>query len=219
VPRRTITLTSVLVGIVALIGGILGIASRSTTYEATAEVSIVPKATDPAGSISAVDTLSRGPVTSNYAQAFASSRVIDPALSAAGITAEEAGRVSVGASVITDTSFVLVSASADEPVLAERAANAVARTSPQLGGYSAAFATEVFDTADGTATRSGAGTFTLLLIALVVAGVLAFVTAAVLGRIFRGPRGPGGAHGGGFGPDGDVTMHPRRARTKVTQSP
>ena len=80
-PRRTIILTSVLVGIVALIGGILGIASRSTSYDATAEVSVVPKTEDVDQSISAVDTLSRGPVTSNYAEAFSSSRIIDPALS------------------------------------------------------------------------------------------------------------------------------------------
>lgn len=213
-PRRTIILTSLLVGIVALIGGILGIASRSTTYQATAEVSIVPKTEDPDQAIGAVDTLSRGPVTSNYAQAFASTRVISPALEAAGLTDEEAGRVSVGASVITDTSFVLVSASADEPVLAERAATAVAQSSPELGGYSAAFTTQLYDSADGTATRSGAGTVTLLLIAIVVAAVLAVVTAAVLGRIFRGPRG---GSGGGF-PDGDVTLNPRRARPKVTQS-
>ena len=216
-PRRTIILTSVLVGIVALIGGILGIASRSTSYDATAEVSVVPKTEDVDQSISAVDTLSRGPVTSNYAEAFSSSRIIDPALTAAGISDDEADRVSVSASVITDTSFVLITASADEPILAERAANAVAQSAPDLGGYSAAFETDLYDTADGTAARSGAGAVTLLLIAIIVAAVLAVVTAAVLGRIFRGPRG---GSGGGFGGPGDddVTINPRRGRPKVTQS-
>lgn len=216
-PRRTIILTSVLVGIVALIGGILGIASRSTSYDATAEVSVVPKTEDVDQSISAVDTLSRGPVTSNFAEAFSSSRVVDEAFTEAGISQEEADRVSVSASVITDTSFVLVTASADEPVLAERAANAVAQAQPDLGGYSAAFESRLYDSADGTAARSGAGAVTLLLIAIVVAAVLAVVTAAVLGRIFRGPRG--GAGGGFGGPgDDDVTINPRRARSKVTQA-
>lgn len=215
-PRRTIILTSVLVGIVALIGGILGIASRSTSYDATAEVSVEPASTDPDLSLSGVDTLSRGPVTSTFAEAYSGSRVIDDAFEKAGISAEEAGRVSVSASVITDTSFVLVTASSAEPVLAERAANAVAAATPDLGGYSAAFTTKLYDSAEGSATRSGAGTATLLLIAIVVAGVLAVVTAAVLGRIFRPP---GGGSGGGFGSgDGDVTMPPRRARTRVTQS-
>jgi capsular polysaccharide biosynthesis protein len=220
VPRRTIILTSVLVGIVALIGGILGIASRSASYEATAEVSVVPKTTDPDLSISAVDTLSRGPVTSNFAEAYASSRVIDQAFRAAGISEAEADRVSVDASVVTDTSFVLVTATADQPVLAERAANAVAQVSPELGGYSAAFQTQVYDSADGTATRSGPGTATLVLIAIVVAAVLGVVTAALLGRLFRGPRGPGAPSGGGFDePDVDVTINPRRARPRVTQAP
>ena len=94
-PRRTIILTSVLVGIIALIGGILGIASRSTSYDATAEVSIVPKTTNVDQSISAVDTLSRGPVTSNFAEAFSSSRIVDEAFRAAGISEAEADRVSV----------------------------------------------------------------------------------------------------------------------------
>jgi capsular polysaccharide biosynthesis protein len=218
VPRRTIILTSVLVGIVALIGGILGIASRSTTYQATAEVSVAPKTDDPDRAIGAVDTLSRGPVTNTLAEAYGGSRVREQAFTAAGISDEEASRVSVSGSVITDTSFVLVTASADEPVLAERAANAVASVTPDLGGYSAAFQTELYDSAEGTATRSGAGTATLLLIAIVVAAVLAIVTAAVLGRVFRGPRGPGGGVGGGFPSDGDV-INPRRGRTKVTQSP
>lgn len=217
-PRRTIILTSVLVGIIALIGGILGIASRSTSYDATAEVSIVPKTTNVDQSISAVDTLSRGPVTSNFAEAFSSSRIVDQAFQAAGISEAEADRVSVESSVITDTSFVLVTATADQPVLAERAANAVARVSPELGGYSAAFETQVYDSADGTASRSGAGAVTLVLIAIVVAAVLGIVTAAILGRLFRGPRG--GSGGGGFDdPDVDVTIKPRRTRPRVTQAP
>ena len=215
-PRRTIILTSVLVGIVALIGGILGIASRATSYDATAKVSVEPASTDPAQSLSGVDTLSRGPVTSTFAEAYSSSRAVDAAFQTAGISPAEADQVTVSSSVITDTSFVLVTASSAEPVLAERAANAVANATPDLGGYSAAITTKLYDSADGSATRSGAGTVTLLLIALVVAGVLAVVTAAVLGRIFRPP---GGGSGGGFGPDdGDVTMPPRRARTRVTQS-
>jgi capsular polysaccharide biosynthesis protein len=218
VPRRTIILTSVLVGIVALIGGILGIASRSTTYDATAEVSVVPKTENPDAAVGAVDTLSRGPVTSNYAEAYASTRVVDQAFKAAGISEADADRVSVQASVITDTSFVLVTASADEPVLAERAANAVAGVNPDLGGYSAAYTTELYDTADGTAARSGPSTITLLLIALVVAAVLAIATAAVLGRVFRGPRSD---YGGGYAPnDPDVTVPPGRGRrAKVSQSP
>ena len=89
-PRRTIILTSVLVGIIALIGGILGIASRSTSYDATAEVSVVPKTTNVDQSISAVDTLSRGPVTSNFAEAFSSSRIVDEAFRVAGISEAEA---------------------------------------------------------------------------------------------------------------------------------
>jgi capsular polysaccharide biosynthesis protein len=211
VPRRTIILTSVLVGIVALIGGILGIASRTTSYDATAEVSVVPATEDPDRSISGVDTLSRGPVTNTYAEAYSSSRVIDAAFQQAGISEAEADQVDISASVITDTSFVLVTATSGEPVLAERAANAVASASPDLGGYSAAFTTSLYDSADGSATRSGASTLTLLLIAIVVAGVLAVVTAAVLGRIFRPTtRGVDGI-------DGDVTIPSRRARTKVTQ--
>lgn len=178
--KRTVILVSVLVAVVALIGGLLGIAQRSTDYEASARVLIVPSTEDDGLSISGADTLSRGPVASTFSEAFSSSEVVDAALQSAGIDGAD---VAVTTTVITDTSALLVTATSSSPVLAERAADAVARAEPDLGGYSVAFRTQQIGTADGTASRTGPASSTLVLIAIIVALGLGIATAAVLGRI------------------------------------
>ena len=183
-PKRTIILMSALIGIVALIGGLLGIAQRSTSYEATAKMLIVPRTGDEGLAINAADTLSRGPVASTFAEVYASSKVIDSALATAGFDDSEAGQVSVSTTLITDTSVVLVSGVSGSPVLAERAADAVAQSTPELGGYTRAFRAEQIGSAAGSASRTGASGSALALIAVIVAGVLGLVTAAVLGRVF-----------------------------------
>ena len=194
-PRRTIILLSVLVGVVALIGGLLGIASRSAEYEATARVIVVPRTADENVAINAADTISRGPVASTFAEVYASSRVVDDALDDS-LTDEERADVAVSTSLITDTSIVLVTATSSNPVTAEKAANAVARATPDLGGYTAAFRIDQIGDATGTATRTGASGGTLALLAIVVAAVLGLATAAVLGRIFPQPPGSGGGKNG-----------------------
>jgi hypothetical protein len=206
--KRSIILFSALIGLVALVGGLLGIAQRSADYEATASVLIVPTTTDAGLSISAVDTLSRGPVSSTFSEAFASSEVIDAAYAKAGIDAAEASQVNVTSSVVTDTSGLLISATSDSPVLAERAANAVAQSKPDLGGYTVAFATRQIGTADGTAARSGPSSSTLVIVAIVIAGILALATAAVLGRVFPPPPAQSG--------DGSDIVIPTRTREQPT---
>jgi capsular polysaccharide biosynthesis protein len=209
-------LTSALIGLVALIGGLLGIAGRSASYDATAKILIVPRTTDDGLAINGADTLSRGPVASTFAEVYSSSRVVQDALSKAGFDAAEAAQVSVGTSLITDTSVIVVSGTSDSPVLAERAANAVAGASPDLGGYTRAFSPEQIGSADGTAARSGASTSTLVVIAIVVALVLALATAAVLGRVFPPP--PSGSPlivPGNRGVDGDMTEPEDDGRTSI----
>ena len=206
--KRSIILFSALIGLVALVGGLLGIAQRSADYEATASVLIVPTTTDAGLSISAVDTLSRGPVSSTFAEAFSSSEVRDAAFAKAGIDPAEARQVAVTSSVVTDTSGVQISATSDNPVLAERAANAVAQYKPDLGGYTVAFNPRQIGTADGTAARSGPSSSTLVIVAIVIAGILALATAAVLGRVFPPPPNQGG--------DGSDIGIPTRTREQPT---
>ena len=206
--KRSIILFSALIGLVALVGGLLGIAQRSADYEATSSVLIVPTTTDAGLSISAVDTLSRGPVSSTFAEAFSSSEVRDAAFAKAGIDPAEARQVAVTSSVVTDTSGVQISATSDNPVLAERAANAVAQYKPDLGGYTVAFNPRQIGTADGTAARSGPSSSTLVIVAIVIAGILALATAAVLGRVFPPPPGQSG--------DGSDIVIPTRTREQPT---
>ena len=206
--KRSIILFSALIGLVALVGGLLGSAQRSADYEATASVLIVPTTTDAGLSISAVDTLSRGPVSSTFAEAFSSSEVRDAAFAKAGIDPAEARQVAVTSSVVTDTSGVQISATSDNPVLAERAANAVAQYKPDLGGYTVAFNPRQIGTADGTAARSGPSSSTLVIVAIVIAGILALATAAVLGRVFPPPQSQSG--------DGSDIVIPTRTREQPT---
>jgi capsular polysaccharide biosynthesis protein len=189
VPRRTIILLSALVGLVALVGGLLGIASRSAEYEASAQILIQPLTEDPGLAISAADTLSRGPVASTFAEVYSGSRVIDAALDVANISEADQSEVSISTGLITDTSVVQITAQSGSPVLAERAANAVAAAKPDLGGYTRAFSPELNADATGTATRTGASGSTLAALAVILALVLALVTAAVLGRVFPEQEG------------------------------
>jgi capsular polysaccharide biosynthesis protein len=206
---------SALIGLVALIGGLLGIAQRSASYEATAKMLVVPRTADEGLAINAADTLSRGPVASTFAEVYSSSKVIDEALTTAGFDDSEAGQVFVSTTLVTDTSVILVSGLSGSPVLAERAADAVARSTPELGGYTRAFRVEQIGTAAGSASRTGASGLTLALIAVIVAGVLGLVTAAVLGRVFPFP--PESQDGSGLSERGTPvrsrTMRPRARRS------
>lgn len=215
--KRSIILFSAVVGLVALVGGLLGIAQRSAEYKATAKVLIVPTSADDGLSISGADTLSRGPIASTFSEAFSSSDVVGPAFSANGITGADAKDVSVASSVITDTSALQIAASSGSPVLAERAANAVASATPNLGGYTVAFKPRQISNAKGTAARTGASTTTLVLIAIIVAGLLAIAAAAVLGRVFANVDSP---RGGTDGPDGAEIVIPAtrtREQPKATR--
>ncbi len=208
-------LTSALIGLVALIGGLLGIAGRSASYDATAKILIVPRTTDDSLAINGADTLSRGPVASTFAEVYSSSRVVRDALAKAGFTAADAAKVSVNTSLITDTSVIVVSGTSGSPVLAERAANAVAGASPALGGYTRAFSPEQIGSAEGTASRSGASTSTLVVVAIVVALVLALATAAVLGRVFPPPPGSHVIVPGGRAVDGDLAEPEDDGKTSI----
>jgi len=209
VTKRSIILFSAVVGLVALVGGLLGIAQRSASYQATAKVLIVPSTTDNGLSISGADTLSRGPVASTFSEAYSSSEVIDAAFAANNVSKADANQVSITSSVITDTSALQVSASSKSPILAERAANAVAAAKPDLGGYTVAFTPRQISNADGTATRTGASTTTLVIIAIIVAGLLAIAAAAVLGRVFATPDS---RSDGTIGQDGAEIVIPTRTR-------
>jgi hypothetical protein len=176
-------MVSGVLALATLIAGLAGIYGRSTEFRAEARVLIAPTPGPTDLSVQASDTLSRGTVVATFSEAYQGGEVVNAAFDKAGIPSSDAQRVSMSTQVLAGTSIIRVIANSREPLLAERGADAVAHYRPQLGGYSKGFEPKLLTAAAGTATRSGASSTVLVLIAL-GAAVLAFlVSAAVLRRI------------------------------------
>jgi len=185
VPKRMIMLVSVAVGIIALLAGLIAITQRNVEYSADASVIILPASTDPQVAAGLIDTLARNNVQATFAQAYTSDKLVRQAYGVAGFTPQEAAKVSLSTSVITDTSIVVITASSADARLAERAADAVANAKPDLRGFSLAFTPELVSAATGTAFKSGPSSSILFLVALLVAGGLGALTYAGLNRLAR----------------------------------
>ncbi|MFN8108245.1 MAG: hypothetical protein U0Y82_00080 [Thermoleophilia bacterium] len=179
---------SVAVGVIALLAGIIAVTQRSTQYTASASVILNPTSKNSAEDVGAIDTLSRDLAQNTVAQALAGDTNLRKAFGVAGITSQEASQVSVDTSVVASTSKIYVNAHSSDARLAERAANAVAASTPDLSGFLTPYELKVTDDAQGTAAQSGAGTGTLLVLALLLAVGLGLLTFAVLSRLARDGR-------------------------------
>ncbi|MCB0873934.1 MAG: hypothetical protein KDC36_11205 [Thermoleophilia bacterium] len=184
--KRAIALVSIAVGVIALIAGVLAISQRSTTYTAQASVIVQPAANLSTGDkIGAIDTISRGIVAETLAEAFASDTNVRQAFANGGLTTADASQVSVSTSVIAGTSKILITGSSGDPGLAERAADAVAASKPDLSGFTDPFTPTVQGIAQGTAIASGPAGGLLMMMTLVVAAGLALLSYAGLQRLDR----------------------------------
>jgi hypothetical protein len=186
VQRTSVLLISIAFGVATLFAGLVGLTQRSNRFHAEARVVVAPLPTpNPAD---AVGQLGQGVVISTFAQAFTGNNVVRPALVTAGFSADDIGRVKITSQVLAGTSVVEIDAASKDPVLAERAADAVSQAIPSLGGLTKSFGTTVLSKATGTATRSGASNGALVLVAVIAAIIAGLLAFTVLRRI--PPRQP-----------------------------
>jgi hypothetical protein len=186
VQRTSVLLISIAFGVATLFAGLVGLTQRSNRFHAEARVILTPVASqNPAD---AVGQLSEGVVISTFAQALTGNNVVRPALQTAGFSADDIGRVNVTSQVIAGSAAIEIDAASKDPVLAERAADAVSQAVPDLGGLNKSFATEVVAKATGTAKRSGASNGALVLVAVIAAVIAGLLAGTVLRRI--PPRQP-----------------------------
>ncbi|MDX6647391.1 MAG: hypothetical protein QOK40_3118 [Miltoncostaeaceae bacterium] len=200
--RTSVLLISVAFGVATLFAGLVGLTQRSNRFHAEARVVVAPVATTNPGDV--VGQLGQGVVTSTFAQAFAGNAVVRPALGTAGFSADDIGRVNITSQVLAGTSVVEIDAASKDPVLAERAADAVAAAKPALGGLNKSFETTVLSKATGTAKRSGASNGALVLVAIIAAIIAGLLAATVLRRI--PPRQP--SSGEDRPPEAESTVTP-----------
>jgi len=192
VQRTSVLLISIAFGVATLFAGLIGLTQRSNRFHAHSQVLVAPAAKQSPSN--AVGQLSEGVVVSTFAQAFTGSSVVRDALAAAGFTANDIGRVNITSQVVAGTAVVEIDAASKDPVLAERAADAVAASKPDLGGLSQSFDTTVLGKATGTAKRSGASNGALVLVAVIAAIIAGLLAFTVLRRI--PPRQPPAAEDG-----------------------
>jgi hypothetical protein len=186
VRRTSVLLISVAFAVATLFAGLIGLTQRSNRFHAEARVAVAPVASnDPAKT---VGQLAEGVVVSTFAQAFAGAEVVRPALASVGLTADEIARVKVTTQILAGSSVIVIDAASKDPVLAERAADAVAQSKPDLGGLKQTFDTSVVSAATGTAKRAGASNGALVLVAIIAAIIAGLLAFTVLRRI--PPRQP-----------------------------
>ena len=192
--RTSVLLISIAFGVATLFAGLVGLTQRSNRFHAESQVLVAPLPTqDPAD---AVGQLGQGVVISTFAQAFTGNNVVRPALQTAGFSADDIGRVKITSQVIAGSAVIEIDAASKDPVLAERAADAVAGAKPPLGGLNKSFDTTVVSKATGTAKRSGASNGALVLVAVIAAIVAGLLAFTVLRRIPpRQPPGPSAGSG------------------------
>jgi hypothetical protein len=185
VRRTSVLLISVAFAVATLFAGLVGLTQRSNRFHAEARIAVAP--VNPVDA--AVGQLDI--VVSTFAQAYAGNEVVRSALEANGFAADEIARVSVTSQVLAGTGVVVIDGASKDPVLAERAADAVAGAEVNLGGLNEAYETSLLSKATGTAKRSGASNAALVLVAMISAVIAGLLAATVLRRIPpREPPGP-----------------------------
>ena len=215
--RRSAALAAMLAAAVTLVAGLVSVANRSTTYEATSAVLITPPAGDTTLSVTGSDTLSRGTIVATYAQAYASSRIGQLAYQAAGLGPASTAEVSVSTRVVSGTSIIRITASSPDQATSEKAADALASYHPQLAGYSVAFLPSVIETAAGHGAATGPSTPLLLVMILALAAGAGAAVWIGMGRLAammtrrRGTR-PSEPLASAARPEPDATEEPSESR-------
>lgn len=192
--RTSVLLISIAFGVATLFAGLVGLTQRSNRFHAESQVLVAPAPSQAAAD--AVGQLGQGVVLSTFAQAFTGNNVVRPALQTAGFSPDDIGRVKITSQVLAGAAVIEIDAASKDPVLAERAADAVSQAKLDLGGLTKSFTTTVLSKATGTAKRAGASNGALVLVAVIAAIIAGLLAFTVLRRIPpRQPPGPPAAGG------------------------
>ncbi len=194
--RRAVRISIVLGAVIAVLILAAGIAFAlvrppASTAEAMAVV-LPAKGLDEATSASQFETLSRGQIPATFAEVAGNLRFQTAAADQLGLSAAERQQVQVEATVVPNTSVILIRVTAPDPAVAEKMADAITTLSSQyLSGVLQPYRTETVQSAQGTAETSGL-TPAVLIAASVVVALVAGVAAqqAVYHLLLVLRRGP-----------------------------
>ncbi len=180
-------------GVVAVvfIAAAITLTIRPTSYSAEAEIAVVPLDTDDQRPVEAADTIGRGTIVDTYALVLGTDQTRDAA-TARLEPPVDASDVEVTSTPVAGTSIVRIQAVADDEQLAEQVADAIAEFDPDLGGFSAAFGTQVVESAEGNGEIAGASPILLYAGALLAALVIGALVYVALGRLPAIGERPGG---------------------------
>jgi capsular polysaccharide biosynthesis protein len=165
--------------------------SRSAQWSATAALLVAPKADNVGGDTlaSLYDTLSRGQITSTYAEIFRNSEVKSAAEERATVPRAKRPGVVVTVAAVADTSVINVSATARSPGVATRVADGMAAEAKnRADAMTTPYGVSVASTAAGSTTREGLGTATLLALSIFVALVAGLLTQQGWSAVQRSRR-------------------------------
>jgi hypothetical protein len=200
VPTRTVRGISLVMGFLALLVGLYVIGKRENRFRAEAAVAITPVAT--ANPAAAVGGLAGGDVVSTFAEAFAGSEVVRPALLSTEIEGPDIQATDIAAELVPNSTVISVTATAPSREVAETAATAVASWKPDLRGLSDLYEPHLVRSAAGTGERTGTSTTVLRLEVLIVAVLVGLLTAAAVRRIPQAEPAPAASAGKGSGGSG-----------------
>ncbi len=177
VDRRTVRISIIVGAVLALVIMAAGIAFalvRPPAYTAEAMAVVLPaKGLDEATSASQFETLSRGQIPATFAEVAGNLRFQTAAADQLNLTAAQRQQVQVEATVVPNTSVILVRVTAPDAATAEKMADATTTLASQyLSGVLQPYRTETVQSAQGTATSTGL-TPPLLIFASVVVGLVA----------------------------------------------
>ena len=181
VDRRTVRMSIIVGAVIALAIMATGIAFalvRPPAYTAEAMAVVLPaKGLDEATSASQFETLSRGQIPATFAEVAGNLRFQTAAADQLNLTAAQRQQVQVEATVVPNTSVILIRVTAPDPATAEKMADATTTLASQyLTGVLQPYRTETVQSAQGTATSSGL-TPPLLIFASIVVGLVAGIAA------------------------------------------
>jgi capsular polysaccharide biosynthesis protein len=168
---RSSVVAGVAVLLVVLLLGGLYLATRSTSWSAQASLVVLPGAGE--GDVARAnyyETLSRGQIVSTFAEILRLQRFEEAAAQELGLGEAELEQVATTVEVIAGTAMIVLTATAEEPALAESLVDGiVAQWQDYLEGFDSPYDAELVSFARGTAEQAGIETTQFVLVLAVVA--------------------------------------------------
>jgi hypothetical protein len=168
---RQSIVAGVIVALALLAGGVGYALTQHRTWAAESMVVVLPAVSlDDATSASYYETLSRGQIVATFAEVAGSLGFEQQAEDRLGLTAGQRAQVTTDVSVVPDTAFILIRATADDADVAQRMVAATTDLSVQyLAGLSKPYRVVTVPSAAGSASATGMSLPVLLAAALAVA--------------------------------------------------